>query len=83
MNNHSPFIYNINNYLSRFLVKIPISISPDNKTNTYTILVSSEPSPNKYSTKLKSKSPTSPQLIQPIILIAKNDLNNVFIIPPL
>jgi len=70
-------------YLSKFLVKIPISIIPDSITNTYTIIVSSEPSPNKYSTKLKLNSPTNPQFKQPIILITKLVLNNVFTkVPP-
>ena len=56
-----------------------MSIKPDINTNTYTILVNREPSPNKYSTKLKLNSPTRPQFIHPIMLNTNELLNNVFI----
>ena len=56
-----------------------MSTNPDINTSTYTILVIREPSPNKYSTKLKLNSPTNPQFIHPIILSASDDLYSVFI----
>ena len=45
----------------------------------YTILVKSVPSPNRYSTRLKSNIPTNPQFIHPIVAITKATLYNVCI----
>ena len=57
-------------------------IKPETITSTYTILVSNEPSPRRYSTKLKLNRPTKPQFKHPIILNTNVLLNNVFILIP-